>query len=369
MYRSILLIVVLSYMVDISISEDGFDLDETVIETSTTISPDDDDPSIEEALASLKKCDLSDGRPGYYVPQHLCVNTVIIVGTLIPRLGTEDPYLCCSIESPRGCGLHHSNGDRSGTQANDAEFPWSVALISTNLKQDLQDKNGYFCGGSLIHSRVVLSATSCFHNRPASEIVAFVGGRDLTNDSIKANGIPVSEIVRHEDYYDGDRSNNIALLFLSEEVNLGPTIDTICLPEKNADEPINLQCVATGWGPDQKYRYPRTMQVLEMTSTTRYTCQREVQMSTGNINWKLDKNTLCAKANMDNCAADGGSPLICQVEGNKAVYIQYGILSIGSNCGKRPAQYTKISSMRNWIDEKIIQHKYTTGNYTYKSYK
>lgn len=53
----------------------------------------------------------------------------------------------------------------------------------------------------------------------------------------------------HPDYYKGGLFNDIALLFLTEPVNIVENVNTVCLPEQDALFD-GSRCFASGWGKD-----------------------------------------------------------------------------------------------------------------------
>lgn len=59
----------------------------------------------------------------------------------------------------------------------------------------------------------------------------------------------VSNVSIHPDYVGEIYYNDLALLFLSEPVELAENVDVICLPEEDQFDDVN--CLASGWGKDE----------------------------------------------------------------------------------------------------------------------
>ena len=114
------------------------------------------------------------------------------------------------------------------------------------------------CGGALVASKYVVTASHCLYfdvdsNIPKvpSDIKITLGEHDR---SIKEEGIlkektvGVAKIFRHEDYNPKNMFNDIAVLELSEDVDL-ETYTPVCLP-KSSDTNVFYGTVAEayGWG-------------------------------------------------------------------------------------------------------------------------
>lgn len=54
-------------------------------------------------------------------------------------------------------------------------------------------------------------------------------------------------------------------------------------------------------------------------------------------------------------SGDGGSPLVCPVNGKPGHYYQAGITAWGIGCGEAgvPGVYVNVARFRNWIDEQV----------------
>ena len=89
----------------------------------------------------------------------------------------------------------------------------------------------FFCGGALIASRWVLTSAACMFNNPATgtqpytaDELKIVLGEHNTNSSsesqIPRKVVAVSKIITHPSYSASTFNNDIALIQLSEEVDL-----------------------------------------------------------------------------------------------------------------------------------------------------
>lgn len=57
----------------------------------------------------------------------------------------------------------------------------------------------------------------------------------------------VNKVVTHPDFNSGNLHNDIALVFLSQPMQLNPVVDVICSPDQGI-EVVENDCIVTGWG-------------------------------------------------------------------------------------------------------------------------
>jgi Trypsin len=137
------------------------------------------------------------------------------------------------------CGEFSTTGGLvfHGTLAKRDRWPFLAALFNTETQK-------FFCGGSLISVRSILTAAHCIQDknravaRKPSEVIAFLGRYDL-NVSHERDSVPAYpvDIVIHPDWkpFDLNYDADIAIIKLSEDVSLRRNIYTVCLwtPDTN----------------------------------------------------------------------------------------------------------------------------------------
>jgi secreted trypsin-like serine protease len=135
-----------------------------------------------------------------------------------------------------------------GEEAVAFSWPWQVGLFE--LSNNSLGTN--FCGGSLIYENYVLTSAQCVASRFENTTVVVVGIHSIADVStVNANQIfRISLIIIHENYNNsnGNISNDIALLLLTNNVTISNTVNTIRLPVGYSLETILAKrVVITGW--------------------------------------------------------------------------------------------------------------------------
>ncbi|KAG1660147.1 Proclotting enzyme [Nymphon striatum] len=197
--------------------------------------------------------------------------------------------------------------------------PWMAAiyrLSSSGVRK-------FWCGGSVINNRMVLTAAHCLNIRDPSRYIVRLGDHDLTgnNDDASYQEFEVITLIVHEDYTIGFHDNDIAILKLEGDIIYTASIQSVCLPEDSVFKNIDGQIAKlTGWGHlNFAGRFSPTLQ--------------EVNFPIG----------------------DSGGPLVIF---NSGSWYIVGVVSFGFKCAEPgfPGVYTRVTEFLPWIMEKETKY-------------
>lgn len=267
--------------------------------------------------------------------------------------------------TPR-CGTINTNGvilnfqGFPDNQAQFGQFPW-IAALKTLRRLANDPENGYIGGGSLVRPGVVMTAAHKVHDREVQTLAVRLGEWDIssTSEAIPYQEIKVQEVKVHPQFNIKTLAYNVALLFLEREAALGPTVDTVCLPEH--DQFFDgASCFSGGWGKDsfgRTGRYQKIMKAVQLPATNFEQCEAAMRTTRLGSNFKLHPTFMCAggREGEDLCTGDGGAPLVCPSQTSPNQYVQVGISSWGIGCGNEgiPGVYASVSELIPWISHEL----------------
>ena len=189
-----------------------------------------------------------------------------------------------------------------------------------------------------------------------------VGDHHLRRDEKSQIDVDVMKIFVHQDYNDRKITNDIALVKLDKEVELGPFVRTLCIPEKDKGDLaiVKKYGIATGWGvtqalkplqvPKEHKRYSDRLQY------SAFTIQGDQLCANKSAEYFFNSTvTFCAgdgKGGNDTCRGDGGGAFVRKAKrGDDFRWVATGLVSWSLGCAQKDqyGYYTRVFSFIDWI--------------------
>ncbi|XP_061402629.1 serine protease easter-like [Musca vetustissima] len=304
-----------------------------------------------------------------YLQQSMCDQ----VGSMV--------YVCCKLESAvsarsssnllpttRDCGKSFDNRIYGGNVTRIDEYPW-LALIEYTKPGNIKN---FFCGGSLINKRYILTAAHCVTGRALQTNVPTgvrLGewDRSTTRDCERlANNqldcadphidVGIEDLIPHPQYNENsaNRLYDIALIRLNRDIEYTNFVSPVCLPmaQEMRTKTFNAMTMdVSGFGATETGTSSNLKLKATIEAWTDAECRQKYAMRRIN----LENSQMCAGgvAGIDSCTGDSGGPLVVRQRlDNRDVYVQAGIVSFGPRqCATAgwPGVYTRVGAYADWI--------------------
>ncbi|XP_036670609.3 brachyurin [Drosophila suzukii] len=237
-------------------------------------------------------------------------------------------------------------------------FPYQVGML-------LQRPKGlYWCGGSLISDKHVITAAHCVDM--AKRALVFLGANEIKNAKEKGQVrlmVPSENFQIYPTWNPKRLKDDIALVRLPHAVSFNDRIHPIQLPKRHYEYRSfkNKLAIASGWG-----RYATGVHAI--SNVLRYVQLQIIDGRTCKSNFPLSYRgtNICTSGRnaRSTCNGDSGGPLVLQRRHSKK-RVLVGITSFGSiyGCDRGyPAAFTKVASYLDWISDEtgVSSHQDTT---------
>lgn len=208
------------------------------------------------------------------------------------------------------------------------------------------------CGGSILrksYPAIIITAAHCKSTFDSESNYVRLYSNDLSGSNADSIDSAIDHYVIHPNYDDDSNSNDIALLWLKEDISSNNKlktieIDPVSIGSECCTSGDNLQVI--GYGTDcSGCGATPTLEFVDVDYVNRASCTA----SYGSTN--IDDTMNCAAmTDSDSCQGDSGGPLI--VTGTNK---QVGIVSWGYGCAvpNYPGVYADLGIYYDWIIQQI----------------
>ncbi|XP_065210345.1 modular serine protease-like [Planococcus citri] len=252
------------------------------------------------------------------------------------------------------CGTPFSNAEpliAFGEPEEYGDSPWHVAIYN--------EKNVLICGGTIISPHLVATAAHCFYNennatKSDPKHYEIIVSKVTRNYTTKDNGIQknykVKEIRYSKNGFVGNQNNyenNIALLILSEELVMGPTVMPACVDwsgTKKIPPMEGTQGKFVGWGKNANDTWS---EILHTASLPFISYEKCLKLLPSSVKHFLTSDRFCAGSEKGASVqpGDSGGGLMFL---EKNHYFIRGILALKIH-GSWTALFTDLNKHVDWM--------------------
>ncbi|KAL4712754.1 hypothetical protein ACJJTC_008051 [Scirpophaga incertulas] len=275
-------------------------------------------------------------------------------------------YCCSGTTAQIACGTLQATPPLAvapiAGQANFGEYPWQAMILSR--------QNEYLAGGVLVDQQHVLTVTHRLTTYivagTAPNIKVRLGEWDaaVITEPVPYQEYNVQRVFSHPSFNPSTLQYDITILRLATPVPFTPTlgaattINRACLPPSAASTYVGQRCWVSGWGKNlfgSQGQYQQILKKVDVPIVPSATCQSQMQAARLGPSFVLDTTSfICAggEANKDSCTGDGGSGLVCSVNGQ---WVVVGLVAWGLGCANTnvPAAYVNVAALLPWIQQQI----------------
>jgi hypothetical protein len=237
-----------------------------------------------------------------------------------------------------------------GQDADILDYPWQVSL-----QLQPQYGGGHFCGGTIINAEWILTATHCLEWDDIDFVPQFMRVRAGFSElnSTEGSYYNVAEFIKHPEYVDETYRNDIALLRLSNPIDLdNPAMHAVRVVTQ-ADASAGLtdpgvMARISGWGSlSSGGDSPNRLQAAEVPIVRLSETSYPPSMISADM-------LLAGESGVDACQGDSGGPLV--VPDGFGGYKIAGVVSWGNGCGLPgyPGVYARVSHFEDWIGQYVV---------------
>ncbi|CAH2098368.1 unnamed protein product [Euphydryas editha] len=223
-----------------------------------------------------------------------------------------------------------------------------VDITAAPYQVSILNRGRHSCGGSIIDNNIILTAAHCLIGTSPSNLQIRAGSSSSTNGG---KLYPVGDLVWNPGFSFSKMDSDVAVIWLAQPLEYGPSIAPIDMFNEGEEIKDGGITVVTGWGNTMEGGgFPTTLQMALIPKVNEQICGKAYAPL-----YSITPRMMCAgspRGGKDACQGDSGGPLV--YNGKLA-----GIVSWGLGCARPnyPGVYAKVSALRSWIDEQIVNLK------------
>lgn len=291
------------------------------------------------------------------IVRNISVSVLVVALSTLDILGATETH---SDLLPTDCGVS-KNADAVPSVA---RYPW-MAILRYNTSRGSSDA----CVGTLVNRRYVLTAGHCLANIQVQLQKVILGEFDKSQEidcsfnqgtleqscegPIEEFGIESVHV--HPDHSPRKRHNDIGLIRLDRDVTMKDHIRAVCLPvTSELRDRVDENYIVTSWKWDPTKTSLDILQKVVVPRITGPDCQRMLDEKNAKV--VLNSQHTCTKGSAEICRGSAGAPLGNTALHNGERFVQFGIVSFGSQqCDDTsvPEVYTRVGSHMDWITNTI----------------
>ncbi|XP_067118309.1 elastase-1-like [Centruroides vittatus] len=248
-----------------------------------------------------------------------------------------------------------------GFEATPGSWPWQA-----DIQFDLIHPSGHTCGGSLINSQWIVTASHCFEQQPHPRAwrIHLGNHHKFSKDNSEQIRYP-EHIIIYPDIPEEELKNwqlniyeDLTLVKLNAPIKFTNKVQPVCLPDNDIVIPIGTECYATGWGLTKGTGSNDALKQTKLIIHGHEDCESPLV--------EFNHTTMIcagmAKGLHGPCHGDSGGPLVCKINEK---WILVGVASyitdtnyIGALCAVNnvPTSFVRVSFYRNWIQDIIKEY-------------